>query len=328
MLHPHIFSLLAARPYLPSRLYILCALVVFGSMFATSAEARANNFQFAGFQSVKSLAADFQTVDSQIANSQTTWAQTAKVQTVGQEKTESTRAGSARVEAAGSHDEIADETVNDCVVVLHGLSRTSRAMKPVARAFDKAGYTVINVDYPSRHHPIEFLAPLAVNELGAAQCSEAQVVHFVTHSLGGILVRYYLSKNEIPKLGRVVMLAPPNQGSEVVDGYKNIPGFRFLNGPAGMQLGTDDQSIPSQLPAVDFDLGVIAGSKTFNPILSLQLPNPDDGKVSAISTRVEGMNDYLLLPVTHTFLMRSDEVIAQAIYFIQHGKFNRDTPAQ
>ena len=120
------------------------------------------------------------------------------------------------------------------------------------------------------------------------------------------------------------MLAPPNQGSEVVDGYKNIPGFRLLNGPAGMQLGTDDQSIPRQLPAVEFELGVIAGSKTFNPILSLQLPNPDDGKVSAQSARVEGMSDYLLLPVTHTFLMRSRQVIAQAIHFIEHGSFLRN----
>ena len=120
------------------------------------------------------------------------------------------------------------------------------------------------------------------------------------------------------------MLAPPNQGSEVVDGYRNIPGFRFLNGPAGMQLGTDDQSIPRQLPAVEFELGVIAGSKTFNPILSLQLPNPDGGKVSAQSARVEGMSDYLLLPVTHTFLMRSRQVIAQTIHFIEHGGFLRN----
>lgn len=234
-----------------------------------------------------------------------------------------TGAGTVSTESAVNTDEVSTAE-KDCVVVLHGLSRTSRSMKRLVRAFEKAGFDVVKVDYPSRHHPIEFLAPVAVQELGASRCSEGQVIHFVTHSLGGILVRYYLSKNKISMLGRVVMLAPPNQGSEVVDGYRNVPGFRFLNGPAGMQLGTDDQSIPRQLPAVDFDLGVIAGSKTFNPILSLQLPNPDDGKVSAESARVEGMNDYLLLPVTHTFLMRSDRVIAQAIHFIQHGMFNRD----
>lgn len=212
-----------------------------------------------------------------------------------------------------------------CVVLLHGLSRSARAMKPLARAFAKAGYAVVNVNYPSRHHPVEYLAPLAVAELGASKCAKDSPVNFVTHSLGGILVRQYLSQNTIANLARVVMLAPPNQGSEVVDAYRNVPGFRWLNGPAGMQLGTDEHSIPRQLPAADFDLGVIAGGKTFNPILSLQLPNPDDGKVSAESTRVEGMKDYLLLPVTHTFLMRSEQVINQALHFIQRGKFTHES---
>ena len=248
---------------------------------------------------------------------------TAQTSTVVSESAnaESTNAEPATLEPATAGPTVASQ---GCVVLLHGLSRTSRAMKPLARAFKKAGYKVVNVDYPSRHHPIEVLAPLAVEKLGASQCEQQPVVHFVTHSLGGILVRYYLSEDSIPNLGRVVMLAPPNQGSEVVDGYRNIPGFRFLNGPAGMQLGTDDQSIPRQLPAVEFELGVIAGSKTFNPILSLQLPNPDDGKVSAQSARVEGMSDYLLLPVTHTFLMRSRQVIAQTIHFIEHGGFLRN----
>lgn len=215
-----------------------------------------------------------------------------------------------------------------CVVVLHGLARSYRAMKPIARAFSDSGYEVVNVNYPSRDHPIETLAPLAVHDLGISQCKEQRLVHFVTHSLGGILVRYYLTHNAVPNLGRVVMLAPPNQGSEVVDRYRRVPGFKLINGPAGMQLGTDDNSIPRQLPAVDFPLGVIAGSKTFNPILSLSLPNPDDGKVSAASARVEGMLDYLLLPVTHTFLMRSDEVIAHALHFIEHGRFKDTEVAQ
>jgi len=216
----------------------------------------------------------------------------------------------------------------ECVVLLHGLIRSSKSMNRVARAFEKAGYEVVNVDYPSRHHQIEHLAPLAVHELGASQCSNQQHVNFVTHSLGGILARYYLAKHSMPNLGRVVMLAPPNQGSIVVDNLKNVPGFYLLNGPAGMQLGTDEQSIPSQLPAVDFELGVIAGSKSINPLLSLQIPNPDDGTISAASTHVAGMQDHLLLPVTHTFLMRSEQVIDQVLFFIRYGKFKREESEQ
>ena len=213
----------------------------------------------------------------------------------------------------------------ECVVIIHGLARTSGAMKPLVQPLQDAGYTVVNVDYPSRKKPVEELAPLAVKELGVDQCGAVDRIHFVTHSLGGILVRYFLEKNTLPVLGNVVMMAPPNQGSEVVDNLKDVPGYRLFNGPAGMQLGTDEESIPSQLGPVGFPLGVIAGSDTFNPVLSQFLPNPDDGKVSVESTKVEGMADFLVLPHTHTFMMRSEQVIDQTIHFLAHGKFKSGT---
>ena len=211
----------------------------------------------------------------------------------------------------------------DCVVVLHGLARTSGAMKPVARALDAAGHQVVNVDYPSRDKPVEQLAPLAVKELGYDRCEPTDRIHFVTHSMGGILVRYYLQNNPLPALGRVVMLAPPNQGSQVVDRLSGVPGFKLMNGPAGLQLGTDAGSIPARLRPVDFELGVIAGNKSVNLILSRFLPNPDDGKVSVENTKVEGMDDFIELPVTHTFMMRSRVVIKQVLHFIETGQFLR-----
>jgi pimeloyl-ACP methyl ester carboxylesterase len=209
-----------------------------------------------------------------------------------------------------------------CVVLLHGLARTSASMDSLAEAFADEGFDVVNVDYPSRQHPIEALAPIAVHK-GLGGCPPESTVHFVTHSLGGILVRYYLAERSLPRLGRVVMLAPPNQGSEVVDTLREMPGFRLLNGPAGDQLGTGADSLPRALGPVDFELGVIAGSSTFNLILSLYLPNPDDGKVSVASTRVDGMNDFIVLPYTHTFMMQAPEVARQAIAFIRHGEFSR-----
>ncbi|MEL6368445.1 MAG: alpha/beta hydrolase, partial [Pseudomonadota bacterium] len=136
---------------------------------------------------------------------------------------------------------------DECVVLLHGLARTAGAMKPVEKALAKVGYTVHNIGYASRKDTIETLAEDAVSR-GVSECSaqDASTIHFVTHSMGGILVRYYLAKHSIPKLGHVVMMAPPNQGSEVVDDWSDRPGFALLNGPAGMQLGTDDDSIPSK----------------------------------------------------------------------------------
>ena len=213
----------------------------------------------------------------------------------------------------------------ECVVFLHGLARTSASMEKAAAIFEESGYVVANVDYPSRRFPIEDLAPLAV-EAGLDECPADSVIHFVTHSLGGILVRYYLEQNEISNLGRVLMFAPPNKGSEVVDRLRHFPGFRAINGPAGNQLGTGEDSIPLMLGPVNYEVGVIAGTRTFNPILSQYLKNPDDGKVSVANTKVAGMTDFIVLPHSHPFIMKSHDAIDQAFAFIETGHFEHGTP--
>ncbi|HKJ05280.1 MAG TPA: hypothetical protein VJ974_06775 [Geopsychrobacteraceae bacterium] len=209
----------------------------------------------------------------------------------------------------------------DCVILLHGLARSASSMNKLERHLEAEGYDVINVDYPSTKHPIEFLAETAIGS-NLGQCSEGDEVNFVTHSLGGILVRQYLSENEIPKLGRVVMLGPPNKGSEVVDNLGNFPGFYFINGDAGMQLGTYESSVPNLLGRANFDLGVIAGTRSINLILSMMIPDTDDGKVSIERTKLEGMTDHIEFPVSHPFIMKDDNVIEQAIHFLEYGKFN------
>lgn len=210
----------------------------------------------------------------------------------------------------------------DCVVLLHGLARTADSMAELEAALVARGYKVANIDYPSRELSIEELAPMAIGE-GLRACSTVTGgrIHFVTHSMGGILVRYYLENNAIESLGHVVMIAPPNQGSEVVDKLVNVPGFTFVNGPAGSQLGTGVESIPLKLGPVDYPVGIIAGTKTFNPLLSQYLPNPDDGKVSVESTKVEGMSDFRIVPVSHPFIMDDETVIEYAITFIETGAF-------
>ncbi len=213
----------------------------------------------------------------------------------------------------------------ECVVLLHGLARTSASMKKLERRLEKEGYAVINIDYPSRKYSIQTLSYLTVAK-GLYECrdNKLQTINFVTHSLGGILVRFYLSEHQENTIGRVVMLAPPNQGSEVVDKLKNMPGFRLFNGPAGMQLGTDRYSIPRYLGPVNFELGVIAGTKSINLLLSTVLPNPDDGKVSLEATKVEGMKDFIALPTSHPFIMKNQEAIDETVYFLKHGKFSHN----
>jgi hypothetical protein len=124
------------------------------------------------------------------------------------------------------------------------------------------------------------------------------------------------------------MLGPPNQGSEVIDRYADWPGFEWFSGPAGLQLGTGEASLPRSLGPAHFDLGIIAGNHTINPILSQSLPGADDGKVSVDSTRVAGMNDHLELPVTHVFMMRDREVIEEVLYYLANGRFQRTAAAE
>ena len=211
------------------------------------------------------------------------------------------------------------------IILLHGLCRTSRSMEKMERALTEAGFKVQNVDYPSRSAPIEKLANDAIGN-AVADCEKdgATKIDFVTHSLGGILVRSYLSRHEIPKLGRVVMLAPPNQGSEVVDKLGWFFLFKWINGPAGNELGTNSNSIPNKLGAANFPVGIIAGDRSINWINSLFLiPGSDDGKVSVERTKLAGMSDHIVIHATHPFIMKNSKAIRQTIYFLRNGNFSR-----
>ncbi|MEI8038334.1 MAG: alpha/beta fold hydrolase [Verrucomicrobiota bacterium] len=213
------------------------------------------------------------------------------------------------------------------VVVLHGLCRSSASMRPLAAALAAAGYAVENVDYPSRGAGVAVLSEDAIGAaLRSARLAGCQRVHFVTHSLGGILVRSYFARHREPRLGRVVMLGPPNQGSEVVDHLKNWRIFQVINGPAGGELGTDRDSVPRRLGPVSFELGVIAGDRSINWINSWLIPGSDDGKVSVASTRVAGMRDHLVVHATHPFLMKNRQVIAATLRFLATGAFLRRKP--
>jgi triacylglycerol esterase/lipase EstA (alpha/beta hydrolase family) len=210
----------------------------------------------------------------------------------------------------------------ECVILLHGLARTDKSMAPLAAALEDAGYLAVNYDYPSTKYPIGKLADETISA-ALALCPDEVKINFVTHSLGGILVRRYLRGKDIKNLGRVVMLGPPNKGSQVVDRLHNMPGFKWFNGPAGMELGTGEASVPNQLGPANFELGIIAGTRTINFILSTFLPKPNDGKVSVENTKLDGMSDHISFPVPHPFLMKNKKVIAQVIYFLKHGVFYR-----
>lgn len=210
-----------------------------------------------------------------------------------------------------------------CVVLLHGLSRSEYSMLLLEETLEYHGYLVVNDGYPSNEAPIADL----VRHVGqaVARCDGAEV-NFVTHSMGGILVRAWLRDNRPARIGRVVMLAPPNHGSEIVDNLAQFELFPelldLLHGPAVHELGTAPNSTPNQLPPVDYELGVIAGNRAISPLGPIMIDGANDGTVSVESTRVDGMSDHIVLPATHTMMMVNPLVMAQVMTFLEQGAFD------
>ncbi|EKD43776.1 MAG: hypothetical protein ACD_72C00122G0004 [uncultured bacterium] len=196
----------------------------------------------------------------------------------------------------------------DYVILLHGLWRTSRSMKTLEESLLKDGYEVINIDYPSKTKTIEDISSVFLKQIIVDKCPDKKKkIHFVTHSMGGIIVRHFLAENKLKNLGRVVMLAPPNQGSKMANVFSKIELTNHVAGPALKQLTTHKKSLPKSIAKPDYDVGVIAGKF--------------DGKVSAKFTKLDGMKDFLVVPSAHSFIMEWRDVIEAVKNFIKNGKF-------
>ena len=211
----------------------------------------------------------------------------------------------------------------ECVVLLHGLGRTRFSMNRARKRLESSGFRVINVQYRSRSRPIDALAADVCERLGRELPADCARVHFLTHSMGGIVLRGILAGDGAPaNLGHVVMLAPPNRGSLVADRLGDNRLFRTLLGPAGQQLRAGANSVPPSLGPADYVLGVIAGNRPSMPWARL-IEGDNDGTVAVSETRLEGMTDFLVVPCGHTFMMNDPGVLDQAIRFFRTGRFAR-----
>jgi Alpha/beta hydrolase family len=212
----------------------------------------------------------------------------------------------------------------DGVVLLHGISRTARSLRKMQAAIEASGFATLNPGYASRRKTLQALAedihPDIERFTGAIEGS----VHFVCHSMGGLLARVYLGKYRPKRLGRVVMLGPPNGGSEIADRLKDFKTYRAWFGPAGQQLVTRrDAATKAMFAAIDCPVGIIAGNRSIYPIASALLPRPHDGRVSVENTKLDGMTDHIVIGASHPWLVRNTQATEQTIAFLKEGRFSR-----
>lgn len=215
---------------------------------------------------------------------------------------------------------------SECVILIHGLGRTQSAMSEFAAILKRNHYEVVNHRYPSTRNSVEALADQYIPAM-VDECSQyhPERIHFVTHSLGGIILQKYLETHTIEHLSSIVMLGPPNHGSPLADMFHKNELARFILGPVLSELTTTSQSVkPKDLPADhSYKIGIIAGNYTINPLGSFIFKEPNDGKVSVSSTQLDHMNDFIVLPVSHTFMIQNEMVERQVLSFIHNGHFIR-----
>ena len=210
----------------------------------------------------------------------------------------------------------------DGIILLHGIGRGRTSMARLDRALRDAGYRTLNLHYPARRLGIADLAA-HVGEMSHAWIAGLDApVHFVTHSMGGLVVRALLARKRPARLGRVVMLAPPNQGSEIADLLRGTAIYRRVFGPAGVELATlPPAALAATLGTVDYPLGIIADDRSLDPIAWALLPKPNDGKVTVARTKLPGMTDHVVIAATHSLMMRNPAVIRATLAFLRDGRF-------
>ncbi len=209
----------------------------------------------------------------------------------------------------------------EMVVLLHGIMRSPRSMGKIQRELEHRGYNVINFGYPSTSYPIETIAAMLDAKLKGLPRRNNRTVHFVTHSMGSIVVRYYFAHYRPLGKGRVVMIAPPNRGSFLATYMHQWPPYRWFFGAAGQQLTRMPDALPSTLPAPKGDFGIIAGglgnNRGFNPFI----PGDNDMTVAVEETYLPGMKDFVLIKAQHSMLLYKKQSIANIISFLEHGRF-------
>lgn len=210
----------------------------------------------------------------------------------------------------------------ETVIVLHGITKTNRIMYLLSKRIANAGFEVYNITYPYKSHTIQEIADFLNDKLIELGVDKKDRINIVGHSMGGLVARAYINRYKPQNLHRVVMIATPNHGSELADAMKNWWIYRLKFGnKSGQQLSTDQRELSDDLGKVNYDLGIVAGVTWVNPVFSAILPGDDDGLVSVESTKLDGMNEHIIIDFAHTLGIMYKTVSKQVISYLKYGRF-------
>lgn len=206
------------------------------------------------------------------------------------------------------------------VVLLHGLWRSVWAMEGMAEMLSSEGYETLSIPYSSFRSALPDIVEAVAEELRIHE--DGRKVHFVTHSMAGIVVRQLAANYPELVTGRIVMLAPPNQGSEIIDWlgrYPLKPLADLAFGPGGMSLSTN--FVRKEVPGFsdDYEVSVVMGCKSSVPLFGPLLGGENDGIVSVAGGEVEGMNRLEVIDVDHTFMMGEKVTREKVLHFLKNG---------
>ncbi len=213
----------------------------------------------------------------------------------------------------------------EIIIILHGLKKGPRHMKRMARLLEKEGFEVLNLAYASTKFSLKELSKKIFLEIKHLVGEEKVKIHFVGYSLGGILSRMILHENEIPNLGRVVLLGTPNAGSKIVDKIGGNFVYSLIFGPAAEEISEKNMSLKSHDlfgERMDFEIGVLAGTGVRSFLASFLLESKEhDGRVAVENTKFPGMTDHLVMKSNHCFMPYRKKFVNQTVHFLRYGKF-------
>jgi len=210
------------------------------------------------------------------------------------------------------------------VVLLHGLGMARWIMRPAERALGTEGYETLNLSYASTRRSLDAIVE-ALDKQIAPFAQQRRAIHFVGHSLGGLVIRRYLVTRRPDNLGKVVMFGTPNHGSELANFTRQIGLERIFLGQMGDVLCVGRPTdVEAQLGSVDYPLGVIAGNRPgWQNIFGPCFKETHDGKVTISSSKLAGMTDHIVVPYGHDEMVRKPEAQAQMVHFIRESRFER-----